>query len=67
MTVKSETVRAMNAAHAQIDLTEQRVHALPVELNQLRDAAERVRARIDFDADPFGFRAAVLRAWRGQG
>jgi hypothetical protein len=33
---------------------------LPIELEQLRCAIEAVNAKVDFDVDPFDFRAALL-------
>jgi hypothetical protein len=61
MTVKGETVRAINAAYAQIALTPARTEELPIELEQLRCAIEAVNARVVFDTDPFDHRVALLQ------
>jgi hypothetical protein len=60
MTVKGETVRAMNEAYAQIALTPARSEELPIELEHLRRAIEAVNARVAFDIDPFDHRVALL-------
>jgi hypothetical protein len=60
MSVKADTVRAMNEAYAGLSLKPARVEELPIELNQLRSAIEAVNRRVDFDVDPFDFRVALL-------
>lgn len=65
MTVKGETIRAMNEAYAGLSLTPARTQELPIEQNQLRDAIETVGSRVAFDVDPFDFQVALLAtAWR---
>jgi hypothetical protein len=66
MTIKAETVRAMNETYAGLALKPARMDELPIELNQLRAAIEKVSARVDFDIDPFDFRVALLEAARGK-
>jgi hypothetical protein len=58
--VKSSLVRAMNEDYARLSLEAARVEELPIELEQLRRAIEAAEARIDFDTDPYDFRAALL-------
>jgi hypothetical protein len=60
MSVKADTVRAMNEAYAGLSLKPARVEEIPIELNQLRSAIEAVNRRVDFDVDPFDFRVALL-------
>jgi 5-bromo-4-chloroindolyl phosphate hydrolysis protein len=60
MSVKADTVRAMNEAYARLSLKPARVEEIPIELNQLRSAIEAVNRRVDFDVDPFDFRVALL-------
>ena len=64
MTVSQALVQAQNAALARIPLTEVRAAELPVELNQLADAAEAVRDLLQFDAEPADFvRTLHALAW----
>jgi hypothetical protein len=65
MTVKADTVRAINEAYAGLSLKPVRIEELPIELNQLRSAVEAVHRRVDFDVDPFDFRAALLETAAG--
>lgn len=60
MSVKADTVRAINEAYAGLSLNPARVEELPIELNQLRSAIEAVNRKVDFDVDPFDFRVALL-------
>ena len=60
MTIKGETVRAMNVAYARLSLTPERTDQLPIELEQLGGAIEAVNFKVDFDVDPFDFRAALI-------
>jgi hypothetical protein len=60
MSVKPDTVRAINEAYAGLSLKPARVDELPIELNQLRSAIEAVNRKVDFDLDPFDFRVALL-------
>jgi hypothetical protein len=60
MSIDGRTVRALNEAYANIDLTPERADELPIELMQLREAIEAVRGKVTFDVDPFDFRAALL-------
>ncbi len=62
MPIPPELVRLWNAAYPRLDLTEARMAELPIELGQLRAAAEAVRGRVTFDSDPADFRAALLAA-----
>lgn len=65
MIVKAETVRAMNEAYAGLALKAARAEELPIELNQFRSAIEAVARTVDFDVDPFDFRAALVETARG--
>jgi hypothetical protein len=56
--IKSDLVRRMNEDYAQLALEAARIEELPVELEQLRQAMETANARVDFDVDPYDFRAA---------
>jgi hypothetical protein len=58
--IKSDLVRAMNESYAKLQLDAARVEELPIELEQLRRAIEAVNGKVDFDIDPFDFRAALL-------
>jgi hypothetical protein len=58
--IKSDLVRAMNESYAKLQLDAARVEELPIELEQLRRAIEAVNGKVDFDSDPFDFRAALL-------
>ena len=58
--IKSELVRAMNESYAKLRLKAASVEELPIELEQLRRAIEAVNLKVDFDVDPFDFRAALL-------
>jgi hypothetical protein len=58
--IKSELVRAMNESYAGLQLEAVRVEELPIELEQLRRAIEAANPKVDFDIDPFEFRAALL-------
>jgi hypothetical protein len=60
MSVKADTVRAMNEAYARLALDPARIEELPIELNQLSSAIEVVNRKVDFDIDPFDFRVALL-------
>jgi hypothetical protein len=65
MSVKPDTVRAINEAYAGLSLAAARVEELPIELNQLRSAIEAVNRKVDFDVDPFDFRVALLETAEG--
>jgi hypothetical protein len=54
-----DTLRDMNRNTARLPLTDARVPHVALELVQLSAAAEAVRARLDFDAEPAAF-AALL-------
>jgi hypothetical protein len=58
--INSELVRTMNEDYAKLQLEAARTEELPIELEQLRCAIEAVNAKVDFDVDPFDFRAALL-------
>jgi hypothetical protein len=58
--IKSDLVRAMNESYAKLQLKAARVEELPIELEQLRRAIEAANPKVDFDIDPFDFRAALL-------
>jgi hypothetical protein len=58
--IKSDLVRAMNESYAKLQLDAARVEELPIELEQLRRAIEAANRKVDFDIDPFEFRAALL-------
>ncbi|MEA3067142.1 MAG: hypothetical protein QOK41_549 [Sphingomonadales bacterium] len=58
--IKSDLVRAMNESYAKLQLDAARVEELPIELEQLRRAIEASNPKVDFDIDPFDFRAALL-------
>jgi len=58
--IKSDLVRAMNEGYAKLQLDRARVEELPIELEQLRRAIEAANPKVDFDSDPFEFRAALL-------
>jgi hypothetical protein len=58
--IRSDLVRAMNESYAKLQLDAARVEELPIELEQLRRAIEAVNDKVDFDIDPFDFRAALL-------
>lgn len=58
--IKSELVRTMNEGYARLQLEAARIEELPIELEQLRRAIEAVSGKVDFDVDPFDFRAALL-------
>jgi hypothetical protein len=60
MSVDGNSVRAINRAYAKIPISEKRADELPIELNQLKEAIETAGPRVDFDVDPFDFRAALL-------
>jgi hypothetical protein len=65
MSVKPDTVRAINEAYAGLSLVPERVEELPIELNQLRSAIEAVNRKVEFDTDPFDFRVALLETAEG--
>ena len=58
--VKSTLVRAMNEDYARLKLEAARIEELPIELEQLRKAMEAANPRVDFDTDPYDFRAALI-------
>lgn len=58
--VPPDAVRAWNAAHARIALTEARERELTIELDQLAAAIAAARPGLDFDTDPHDFRVALL-------
>jgi hypothetical protein len=58
--IKSDLVRVMNDAYAQLKLDPARIEELPIELEQLRRAIESVNGKVDFDVDPSDFRAVLL-------
>lgn len=65
--VKSDLVRQMNESYAQLRLDATRIEELPIELEQLRTAMEAANPKVDFDTDPFDFRAALLELAPGLG
>ena len=65
MSVKPDTVRAINEAYAGLSLVPERVEELPIELNQLRSAIVAVNRKVDFDTDRFDFRVALLETAEG--
>ena len=65
--IKSDLVRAMNESYAKLQLEAARVEELPIELEQLRRAIEAANRKVDFDVDPFEFRAALLDVAAGEG
>jgi len=58
--IKGELVRVMNENYGKLRLEAARIEELPIELEQLRRAIEAVNDKVDFDIDPFDFRAALL-------
>ena len=58
--IGSELVRLMNESCAKLQLEAARLEELPIELEQLRRASEAANGKVDFDIDPFDFRAALL-------
>jgi hypothetical protein len=64
--IKSELVRTMNESYAKLRLDAARIEELPIELEQLRRAIEAVNGKVDFDIDPFDFRAALLDVAAGR-
>jgi hypothetical protein len=58
--MKSDLVRLMNEAYARLRLQPARLEELPIELEQLSRAMETANPRVDFDTDPWDFRAALL-------
>ncbi len=58
--IKSDLVRAMNESYAKLQLDAARIEELPIELEQLCRAIEATNPKVDFDSDPFEFRAALL-------
>ena len=63
--IKSDLVKAMNESYAKLQLEAARIEELPIELEQLRRAIEAVNSKVDFDVDPFDFRAALLAVAAG--
>jgi hypothetical protein len=63
--MKSELVRLMNEVHARLQLQPDRIEELPIELGQLGKAMETANPRVDFDTDPYDFRAALLEVAAG--
>ena len=59
MTISAKTVKALNEEMQDIPIEETRITELPVELNQLHDAAVALRARHDFDREPADFRRVL--------
>ena len=53
------TLFDLNRETAAIPIAEARLPAVALELAQLAAAAEAVRARLDFDAEPAGFLRAL--------
>jgi len=64
--VKSELVRLMNEAYARLRLEPARIEELPIELEQLRAAIAAASSKVDFDTDPYDFRAALLEVAAGK-
>jgi len=62
MSIPPELIRLWNAAHPHLALTAPRIEELPIELAQLRAAAEAVRGQVTFDAEPAGFRSVLEAA-----
>ena len=60
MSINRKTVHRINADYAGITLDETREAELAVELTQFLDASERGRRRLDFNLDPYDFRAALI-------
>lgn len=58
-------VSALNAALANIPVTDGRIVELPVELNQFRAAALANRPRQQFDIEPANFAASLASGARG--
>ncbi|WP_428668967.1 hypothetical protein [Reyranella sp.] len=63
--IKSDLVRQMNEDYAQLRLEAARIEELPIELEQLRKAMEAANQKVDFDTDPYDFRAALLELAAG--
>jgi hypothetical protein len=63
--IKSDLVRTMNESYAKLQLDAARIEELPIELEQLRRAIEAANPKVDFDIDPFDFRAALLAVAAG--
>jgi len=64
--IKSELVRQMNESYAKLQLEAARIEELPIELEQLHRASEAANGKVDFDIDPFDFRAALLDVAAGR-
>lgn len=64
MTITERTVKAINEESQEIPISRERTAELPVELNQLHDAALAARPQHDFDRDPADF-LRVLHALKG--
>ena len=58
--IKGELVRVMNESYGKLRLDAARIEELPIELEQLHRAIEAVNLKVDFDVDPFDFRATLL-------
>lgn len=58
--IKGELVRVMNESYGKLRLDAARIEELPIELEQLHRAIEAVNLKVDFDVDPFDFRAVLL-------
>ena len=59
MTVTVKSINAINEEMQEIPIEEKRIGELPVELNQLLDAARALRPLHDFDRDPENFQRVL--------
>jgi hypothetical protein len=62
MSIPPELVQLWNAAHPQLGLSAARTEELPIELGQLRAAAEAMRLQVAFDIEPGDFRTVLSAA-----
>ena len=59
MAVTVKSISAINEEMQEIPIDAARVDELPVELNQLLEAARALRSAHDFDSDPVNFRRVL--------
>jgi len=67
MSISAETVRRMNADSAQLRLSDTRMAEVAIELEQLRIAIESVRHKVEFDRNPWDFKAAICDRFLSEG
>jgi hypothetical protein len=59
LTVSIKSIGAINEEMQEIPIAKARIEELPVELNQLLDAARALRSTHDFDSDPVNFQRVL--------